>query len=254
MRLLLDVPQVESKIEAGEICLTTASQVQNFLKLEEKGQKAYSAEQKLELLETCSGKSTREVERELATRNPQSVKREVVRAVNESQSRMNLSVENELIGKLDKIKGLLSHVNPNMNYEQLLEAMAEIALDKLDPVRKAKKAEKKKEGRQSKMAGASKAQIPLHAHEVEFVRAIESNSEKRSRYIRATSRHKTWLKNSSQGCEFVDSKTGKRCGSKHFLQIDHRYPFSKGGSNNSSNLRILCGQHNRRVFQTDWSD
>ncbi len=242
MRLLLDFPQVESKIQSGELTLTAASQVQSFLKLEKKERKTYSQEQKLALLETCSRKSTREVERELAARNPQVLKREVIRTVSETHSRLNLSIRNDLLEKLEKLKGLLSHINSNMSYEDLLEKMAEIALEQVDPVRRAENSQRKESARPT--------QKPLHAHEVKPQPATkpEVSTEKRSRYIPASARHQTWIKNANQGCDYLDSKSGKRCGSKHFLQVDHRKPFSLGGTHDPTNLRILCGQHNRWTY------
>ncbi len=248
MRLLMDVPQVENKIQSGDLTLTAASQVQSFLNLETKEQKTYSLEQKLDLLETCSGKSTREVERELASRNPQVIKREVVRTVNESHSRLNLSIRNELRDKLDKLKGLLSHTNANMSYEELLEKLAEIALEQVDPVRRAEKSQRQRDSRSQ--------QKSLHAHEVEpqpanktQANTPEVNAVKRSRYIPAAARHEIWAKNAGKGCEFVDPDSGQRCGSKHFMQIDHRTPFSMGGDHCAENLRILCGQHNRWTYR-----
>jgi hypothetical protein len=48
-------------------------------------------------------------------------------------------------------------------------------------------------------------------------------------------------------CQFVDLETGKRCGSRYFLEIDHSIkPVALGGSNDLENLRLLCRGHNAR--------
>ncbi|MBX3018481.1 MAG: HNH endonuclease [Bdellovibrionaceae bacterium] len=48
-----------------------------------------------------------------------------------------------------------------------------------------------------------------------------------------------------RGCGYVDLLTGKRCGSRCFLQIDHIHPVHAGGGNAPANLRALCSAHNR---------
>ncbi len=45
-------------------------------------------------------------------------------------------------------------------------------------------------------------------------------------------------------CQFVDPVTGKKCESVYQLQIDHRVPLAKNGSNDISNLQVLCRTHN----------
>ena len=53
-----------------------------------------------------------------------------------------------------------------------------------------------------------------------------------------------------EGCAHVEHNSGQRCASKHFLQMDHIHEYSRGGANEKSNLRRLCGFHNRRRFET----
>src|ERR1035438_6065603 len=133
MRLMKDVPALEAKFENGEISLCVTASVQRFLKLEEKEDRAYSKSEKLDLIEECQGKSLREVEKELASRNPAFARRESVQVVGEDRVRLSLSISDELREKLDQLKALLSHKNPQMSYEELLNELAEIGLKKLDP-------------------------------------------------------------------------------------------------------------------------
>ena len=44
-------------------------------------------------------------------------------------------------------------------------------------------------------------------------------------------------------CTFSDSE-GRRCNSRVKLEIDHEVPRGRGGSDDASNLRVLCRAHN----------
>lgn len=56
-------------------------------------------------------------------------------------------------------------------------------------------------------------------------------------------------------CTFVGIH-GRRCGSKHDLEVDHCQPVARGGSSTMDNLRLLCAVHNRleaeHVFGAAW--
>jgi hypothetical protein len=52
------------------------------------------------------------------------------------------------------------------------------------------------------------------------------------------------LERDGLGCSWVDAH-GVRCGSRAWLQLDHREPAGKGGSSEPDNLRLLCRAHNR---------
>ncbi len=54
-------------------------------------------------------------------------------------------------------------------------------------------------------------------------------------------------------CQFVDPRTGKKCQSRWFLQVDHRQPRWAEGSNQFENLQILCSAHNRYKYRQEAS-
>ena len=52
-------------------------------------------------------------------------------------------------------------------------------------------------------------------------------------------------------CSYVNPRTGRKCGSRRFLHIDHILPFALGGGAEADNLRLLCAGHNQfRARQT----
>jgi hypothetical protein len=52
------------------------------------------------------------------------------------------------------------------------------------------------------------------------------------------------LERDGLGCCWVDA-SGKRCGSRAWLELDHHHPSGKGGSSEPENVRLLCRAHNR---------
>jgi 5-methylcytosine-specific restriction endonuclease McrA len=71
------------------------------------------------------------------------------------------------------------------------------------------------------------------------------HDEPRSRHIPADVADEVFVRDGGR-CAYV-GRRGVRCHSRHGLQIDHIHPFATGGSNNLSNLRLLCAAHNRRI-------
>ncbi|MEK7356355.1 MAG: HNH endonuclease signature motif containing protein, partial [Bdellovibrionota bacterium] len=200
---------------------------------------SYSKGEMFDLVSACEGKSSREVEKELATRNPEFIRRETVRAVDADNMRLSLTIKDDLWRKIERLKALRSHTNVSMKNEELLEWLVELGLDKADPVRKAERAADRKEGKQ----------VSLPAPEVTPHQSSETDQPTpHTRYIEASERHEL-AKTHSDGCDFVDQKTGKRCGSQFLLQRDHIVLFSDGGANDAENLRWFCGPHNRLSYR-----
>jgi hypothetical protein len=263
MRLIQAIPEVEAKIESGELSLSVASEVQSFFYAEAKESRPYSMNAKIELIETCLNKSKREVEMELCRRNPEREKRESVRQISNDRLRVSFSITDELNQKLDRLKDLMSHSDPNLSTEHLLGKLVELGLDKFDPIRKAKRA---RERREKRPCVASQKDVrpnsPPPAEVIENVEEVRVQSQDirnrsergsmldRTRYIEAAEQHRLAEKDDGLGCVFVDPVTKRRCSSKRFVETDHVVAFSCGGSNKAENLQPMCSAHNKFRWRT----
>ena len=69
--------------------------------------------------------------------------------------------------------------------------------------------------------------------------AQPSHRARRSRYIPAAVRREVWRRDGGC-CSYVDPHSGRRCGSRFLLELDHIVPFALGGSAEPGNLRVLC--------------
>jgi hypothetical protein len=72
--------------------------------------------------------------------------------------------------------------------------------------------------------------------------------------VRVPKKLRRYVIQRAQTCEYRDPITGQRCDSTRDLQADHITPVAKGGTNDVSNLRCLCGQHNRLVAEAHYGN
>lgn len=204
-RFLRDLPDAEKLLLSGKLSLTVAAQAQTFVERTKMS--------KDKVLEHVVGKSSREAERALLELAPETLPRESVRPVTSEHSELRLVIHNALKEKLDQLKGLLSHVDPRMTYVSLVDHLADIGLKKHDPAQR----------RRRKAPSAPK-------------------SDRRD--IPKGLKTQVWQRDNGQ-CTFTDPISGRRCESRHFLEVDHIYPWALGGAHELSNLRLLCRTHNQ---------
>jgi hypothetical protein len=223
MRLLKDIPEVEQKIINGAINLSTAAQVQTFLKAEKKQNISYDKSKKLDLLSSVEFKSSRVVERQLASLNPELRLLEKVRPISENESELRLVIDDELKNKLQELKFFLSHIHPNMNYRGLIAYLADLGLKKFS-------------SRKFIDNSSSASQRPATP-------TPEVNNVV-SRFIPVVTRNKIWQRDKGC-CSYIDPVTKRKCNSRYQIQIDHIIPFALGGKSLEGNLRLLCAAHNR---------
>ena len=66
----------------------------------------------------------------------------------------------------------------------------------------------------------------------------------RSRYIPVAVKREVWRRDQGR-CSYVDRHSGRRCGSRYRLEVDHIVPFALGGGAEPGDLRLLCEAHHR---------
>ena len=85
-----------------------------------------------------------------------------------------------------------------------------------------------------------KSQNQIDRNQNEFAELQKS----RSRFIPKAVRQEVFRRD-AHTCKYQNSQTGKICGSRYQIEIDHIMPWAMGGSSAIENLRCLCDQHNR---------
>jgi hypothetical protein len=131
-RLLRELPELDSKLESGEISLSVAAQAQRFFYSELKIQnKVYSKEQKLEVLQSLESKSAREAEKELLKISPQARPKEKLRQVSAEHQELRVILDQDLVQEFEELKSWLSHKMPNGNYQDLIREALKIANQEL---------------------------------------------------------------------------------------------------------------------------
>ena len=64
------------------------------------------------------------------------------------------------------------------------------------------------------------------------------------RAIPAAVKRQVWQRDGGRCC-YLDRRTGRRCNSRHLIEIDHILPYALGGGADPGNLRLVCHAHHR---------
>jgi len=240
MRLVQDLPELEDKISSGKLSLCVASQLQTYLRRNDKKRREEKTEklskvEKLDLVSRLAGTSARKCEQALAQISPEmALPREKTRPITEEISQISFVASRKLIQKFERLKSLTSHQNPGGSYEKLFTHLAAIGLEKLDPVAR----QNRREHRENKRNQAGVKTTLEDSHDKASPPTLATK-----RSIPTPLRDQVWLRDGGQ-CQYRDKRTGKQCGSEHFIEFDHQVPFSWGGEHSLKNLRLYCRNHN----------
>ena len=182
---------------------------------------------------------------------------------------------------LERLKDLLSHVDPHMTLGQIVGRLVQEGLDRHDPGRPPRgrrtgsraadvaqtSAPKDEAGTNVARTSAPKKQAEPNAARPTAPRATGTTSAPKAecaarreaarpktlvvgRAIPAAVRREVWERDQGR-CSYVDPGSGRRCGSQRLLQVDHVFPYALGGRAEPGNLRLLCAAHHRRRHARD---
>ncbi len=226
-RLLKTMPEVAEKIESGALNLSQLTQVQKCLKEENKKGLKVGTEKVQEILNTLQHKSILESEKILAFEFKQPVKGwESVKPQQDESVRLELTFSKVQFEILQQAQSLLSHLCPAGSWNEVLTTLAQ-------------KFNQSKLGKEPKQDNVSQNNTDATKAEM----TSQSSAQTYRPYLSVRTKRRLLAKAHHQ-CEFVNPLTGRKCSSRHQLQIDHRQPLALGGSHNEFNLRVLCRTHN----------
>ncbi len=211
MRLIVEIPEVEEKIESGNISLTAAAMTQRFFRRQKEQGKPIAHEAKKEFLKVIENKSTRETQTLIVAKDPMMKIRETVKPATAELVELKLFVTKETLEALNQLRDIYSNKLKDPSLGKVVELISAEAL-------KAKSA---------RNAPAARLQV--------FKDDSKTVTPKKKGFV---------LNRDDHQCQFTNKQTGEICGSRFKVQIDHIHPKSLGGSNEVSNLRVLCATHN----------
>ena len=244
MRLLREIPELESKIESGVLSLSNIAQAQSYFRDMKKAEpeRALRVEDKLEVLAKLEDKSAREGERILLSMTPPSVlPRERERIVSPEHTEVKFLIDQKLKSKLDEVRSLLGPKGSSMTLAELMLEMASLSSERLQEKRFGKQrtilARRQNETEPSDVrTNGSESEIANSDVGVDRPRSTKGGA-RRTRYVSRAVKHAIWARAGGK-CS--------ACGSRHRLQFDHVQPHALGGDASVGNIQLLCASCNIR--------
>ncbi|MBS1972452.1 MAG: HNH endonuclease [Bdellovibrionales bacterium] len=225
-RLLREVPEVAVKIESGAINLSQLSKVQQAVRVVQKTQeRKMDTQEKTELIALIEN-TTQEQTQVILNQKLSIPITTVCKQRHHADESVTLTIHltKEQMEILTHARNLISHAVPDKNWSQVFSYLAQKEITRRTALRK-----------------RAPAQCVLKADSTTatVVGKPLTQAVKKSVFARQAC------------CQFRDPSSGKVCGSKRFLQVDHRRPQWAGGSNDLSNLQVLCAQHNQYKYRRE---
>ena len=233
-RLLRDVPELAEQLRDGRVNLTTMAQLQATVQRQERldGQSVAAAE-KRSLALKLENKSSEETQRLLAERFPEAMSRgESLRAISATESRLTVVLDRAGVAALERAKDHLSHTRPAASWSEVVKHCVASFV-------------KKVEGTKSKVVSSMENVTPSPA----ATQRAAAGEKPRGRV--GLGLRRTVLGRANYSCEYKDPRTGRLCGSRFQVEVDHILPRALGGSDEASNLRCLCKTHNLAMAERE---
>ena len=215
----------------------------------------------------ASCETSRVIEKCVAGANPKELVRESAVYKTHDLLEFKLGVSEDFIEALTQVKDLLSQRDAKSvsSEEALLKIMREF-IEKNDPVKKAQRADLKREKHESKkrMSQLVPGTVKKSAAKIPIINSV---APKKRKPIKRFTLHAIALRDQNR-CTFTSAPDstpssrarsatipaaeaiGFRCDQKRWLDVHHIMPIHLGGSDEATNLTTLCKAHHKLIHRT----
>ncbi|MBN2184992.1 MAG: HNH endonuclease [Candidatus Krumholzibacteriota bacterium] len=193
----------------------------------------------------------------------------VTQKVLEEMYKFEFAVDAGFREKFEEVKSLLSTKYPQkLELEKFFEILMDEYIERHSPEarekRRAKRTENKRaitpgtgsemnpgsgEGTIEVTPGTGSGRISGTSRKGCGKRDVKEEKED-TRYIPQALKDRVYLRDRGR-CTWT-APGGRKCGSRHNLQVDHIVPFALGGTNSLDNLQLLCQKHNLLKAEHDF--
>lgn len=159
--------------------------------------------------------------------------------------KVEFTIDKSVKDQLEQARDLLRHAIPSGDFGVILARALELLIADLLRSRFGAGACRKAASVKPKPAAA---QAPLTPTDKGLTSAASVGPS--SSHVPHAARRAV-LERDGLACSWRDAD-GKRCGSRAWLEIDHRHPRGKGGGAEPENLRLLCRAHNHFAAEREY--
>ncbi len=287
-RILRAVPEAKHDLESGQLNVSRMSLMAQSLrqKKKESPEVSLSNQEKRQLLQRIKGRDVNETQKVLArVLDVKPIQYEKKRVQQDESVRIEFTLTKEQIEQINRAKELLSHKIPRAGWAELFAALTEEFVKRKDPLLKKSTRPKSKTVKSFPVIQAEEKVLqPASARQTQktlgrnFTSESEVARNQLSRkkpmptfaglragnvksivaHVKLTGKRqpipvhvRREIYQRDRCCQWRDPVTGKKCGSRFLLQLDHIRSVSAGGGNEPENLQLLCAVHNRLKFKCE---
>jgi 5-methylcytosine-specific restriction endonuclease McrA len=199
-------------------------------------------------IEKAKSETNKKLIDEVAKVSPYTKRKEVLKSSGAGMKRLSLDVSPELMETLLRLQEVLKLDN----LTQVIEVAAKETLERIDPVKKADRAEardKKKE--LEKQAEETEEACSDFTSSVQEINGAESVARQERKALPKRIVHAIHRRDRGQCCYFGVGQN--RCESRYRVEIHHITPFSRGGQDTIENLVTLCHDHHKLIHESFFS-
>ena len=230
-RKCAEVPEIQNALFAKEISVSKARRICSVI----------DDSNKHEWIELAKKSTQKELEKAIRLKDPKALVYDSMRYLTHEYLSLEATIDEDTSQKIKRVKELMTESqNKRIDYNEMFKGLAEVYLQKFDPVLKAERL-------LNKSAHGSQAKVPKDKFQNQNGNdGLKSPNRLVNKRVPLTAETKHFIFKRDNGqCRFHIN--GQRCTSRIHLEVHHKLPIAKGGTDAIENLVLLCSSHHKSI-------